>query len=1442
MRESEALYRLLAENSTDLISKHTPEGVYTYASPASRALLGYEPEELVGCSAYDFFHPDDLKEISESHSAVVEEQDTFTVSYRIRCKNGEYRWFETTSRAVRNEASGEMQEIIAVSRDITDRLRIEAGLQEAERRYRTLVEQVPAVIYTGENLANPYSTKYVSPQITDLLGYTPEDFIENPDLWRETLHLEDRDRVLAEAARAAEAGEQFNAEYRMFCRNGEEIWVQDEAMLVRDEAGRPRFWQGVKIDVTEQKKVESQLRESSDRITSILESTTDAFFALDHHQRFTFVNRRAEQFLQQPREELLGSSVVDAFPEATNSQFYAECQKAAVSRKEVHFEEFYAPLGKWFEVHVYPYKEGLAVYFQDLTERVEGERQLREAEERFRSAFDNTPVGMAIVGPEGRYVQANRAFCELLGYSEEELFEKTYIGITYPEDYEISVDHARRLDSGALDGYTLEKRYIHADGHPVWVSLSISLVRNADDEPLYYISQIQSIEERKQAEVALREDAERLSAIIATQRAIALAEPNQEAVMKLIVERSQELTEADGATVEMIEGEELVYRNASGRARDHIGLRLHSSSSISGECVRRKEILRSDDTVQDPRVDQAAVRKTGARSMIVVPLYHRQEIVGVLKVFSTKPQAFCNRDVDTLQLMAGLIAAAMSHTAEFEAKQALLDERTASLMQIQQSEARFRAIFEGTTAGIAIVSLDGQLFQTNPALQALLGYDEQELKDMYFTDITHPDDIEKDLKLYKELAEGKRDGYQIEKRYIRKDGSLLWGRLNASPIHTPEGGSRFMVGIVEDITDRRQAEEEIRKRAQQQAIVANLGQRALAQTDLRALMDEAVNLVVQDLGVEYCAILELLQEENCLLLQAGVGWKAGLVGRDTVEVGEDSPAGQLLLTKKPLVFEDLSKDPHFSKVQNLREHGVVSGVSVTIQGPEGPFGLLGAHATQKRKFSGDDINFLQAVANVLSAAFERARAEEALKRSERLSRSAINSLSAHIAILDESGNIIDVNKGWRRFATSNAPMVGDLDEGANYLKVCDSATGAEAEAATAFARGIRDVLSYRRESFEIEYPCHAPDKQRWFVGRVTRFPDTDPPRVVVAHEDISVRKLSEEAVRKSEQEYRKLFELANDAILIYEPESREILDVNQNACEIYGYLRETFIGMSMRELSMDRQRGRRYLETLLSRGAYQDFETVHRRNDGKPMDVLVNSSVIEFRGQQAVLSISRDITARKRTEASLLEIREAERRRIARDLHDAVLQDLAGTLQGIQAFEMESKGTGGEVGLEQEIAALRRATGGLRNAIYDLRNEQDEPFIKAVESLVEFNRQLTPERQINLVVSEGFSPELKDGVSVELLRVLQEALANTRQHSDARKIKISLCRRKNEVLAQIYDDGCGFDAGTVQGGVGLSGMRERVAEMGGKIEVETESGRGTLIKVSVPYKGADKER
>src|ERR671921_2626288 len=138
------------------------------------------------------------------------------------------------------------------------------------------------------------------------------------------------------------------------------------------------------------------------------------------------------------------------------------------------------------------------------------------------------------------------------------------------------------------------------------------------------------------------------------------------------------------------------------------------------------------------------------------------------------------------------------------------------------------------------------------------------------------------------------------------------------------------------------------------------------------------------------------------------------------------------------------------------------------------------------------------------------------------------------------------------------------------------------------------------------------------------------------------------------------------------------------------------------------------------------------------------------------VGVQNDVTERIRAEEILAEIRRAERRRIARDLHDIVLQDLSGALQSLRLTHLRSKNTGQGLELKGELEALGRASSGLRSAIYDLRREKKKPFLESVESLVELNQQTTPQRDIRLVVEEGFDVGISGKASVELLRIMQE--------------------------------------------------------------------------------------
>jgi PAS domain S-box-containing protein len=242
---------------------------------------------------------------------------------------------------------------------------------------------------------------------------------------------------------------------------------------------------------------------------------------------------------------------------------------------------------------------------------------------------------------------------------------------------------------------------------------------------------------------------------------------------------------------------------------------------------------------------------------------------------------------------------------------------------------------------------------------------------------------------------------------------------------------------------------------------------------------------------------------------------------------------------------------------------------------------------------------------------------------------------------------------------------------------------------------------------------------------------------------------------------------------------------------------------------------------LYSRGAVsRDASGKAVRMYGASIDVTERKRVEEERDRLR----AREIEARTQKE---------ERRRIARDLHDGVLQDLVGVLQSLRLSDLQNKGSGLGLDLEEELEALGRATLALRSAVHDLRGEKEQPFLKSVESLVELNRRLAPDCKIELVVEEGFPNGLPGEVGGELLRVIREALTNARHHSGAKSVVATLKVEGSDLVAEISDDGQGFELEGVPG-VGLSSMQERAAIVDGKLEIESEVGKGTSVRLRLP--------
>ncbi|WP_084286189.1 PAS domain S-box protein [Solirubrobacter soli] len=209
---------------------------------------------------------------------------------------------------------------------------------------------------------------------------------------------------------------------------------------------------------------------------------------------------------------------------------------------------------------------------------------------------------------------------------------------------------------------------------------------------------------------------------------------------------------------------------------------------------------------------------------------------------------------------------------------------------------------------------------------------------------------------------------ELEMRYP------VTGRWTDVRVYPSEAGLSV---YVHDITERKRAEEELRRRAEQQAHVAELGRRALASDDLQWVLEEAVGLLVRTLGVELACVAELPADRDEVILRAGAGWREGYVGR-RFERGRDSQVGYTLLRGEPVIAEDQANDPRFKRSALAGEHGVVSALTVMIESPDEPFGVLEALSTQARSFSPSEVDFVQAVANVLASAVERSRAHKRL--------------------------------------------------------------------------------------------------------------------------------------------------------------------------------------------------------------------------------------------------------------------------------------------------------------------------------------------------------------------------------------------------------------------------------------------------------------------------------
>ena len=256
-RASEAELRALFAAMSDLIMVLDAEGRYLRIAPSNPSLLYRAPDDLVGRSLREVFDEEAADAFLGHIRRALEEGRPVNTEYALQIEGREV-WFAGTVSPIDED------QILYVARDVTERKKAEEKVLRAEERYRALVERMPAVTYIQE-IGSPDSAMYMSPQIEDLTGYTPEE-CRNPDLRWRMVHPEDRGRMQSEEKQdgggVCEPGEVSATEYRVLHRDGRTVWVRNEAVLFEDEANGSRYWHGFMVDVTERRRAEEALRRS----------------------------------------------------------------------------------------------------------------------------------------------------------------------------------------------------------------------------------------------------------------------------------------------------------------------------------------------------------------------------------------------------------------------------------------------------------------------------------------------------------------------------------------------------------------------------------------------------------------------------------------------------------------------------------------------------------------------------------------------------------------------------------------------------------------------------------------------------------------------------------------------------------------------------------------------------------------------------------------------------------------------------------------------------------------------------------------------------------------------------------------------------------------------------------------------------------------------------
>ncbi|MFI2742787.1 PAS domain S-box protein [Zhouia sp. PK063] len=596
-----------------------------------------------------------------------------------------------------------------------------------------------------------------------------------------------RNRITELVNKVIIEGGEFSEELEIVSAKGNPVWVKVFGRAEMVDGKCVRLFGAFK-DISERRAEQIELSISQKRFEEIFKNSPIGLILVQpEDNKINLLNDEVLNMFGFEKDEALKLTFVDVI-HPDDLQKAVDCRKRLLAG-EIHKYSLESRFRHndghyfWAQVHCSLIRTSkgkphlIITHVEEITDRKELELRLEESTEQFKSSFEYSPNGMALVSIDGKWLRVNRHLTQMLGYAKEEFLELDFQKITHPQDLEIDLNLLKETIAGKRETYRIEKRYIHKNGDIIWGLLNVSLLRDSNGKPLYFISQINDITKIKDSESALKDAVKELQVVMDATTQVSIIE-----------------TDLFGNIKKFNKGaENLLGYKASEVVDEKTVIILHDQEEIQN---RGKELSERYNT--DVSGFKVFIQKLDEQD------FESREWTYIKKDGTRFPvQLVATSIVDENGKVTGYIGVA-TDISRLKSVQSALKE----------SEQRWQFALEGSGDGVWDWDIQaGKQFLSSRAKE-MIGYDDDDnLEDLnVWNEIIHPDDLILSDQALKEHFEGKAPIYNIEKRIKAKDGSYKWIMDRGKVIERDKKGKPIrMIGTQSDITERKLAEKRIKE-------------------------------------------------------------------------------------------------------------------------------------------------------------------------------------------------------------------------------------------------------------------------------------------------------------------------------------------------------------------------------------------------------------------------------------------------------------------------------------------------------------------------------------------------------------------------------------------------------------------------------------------------------